>query len=188
MVLGAKQHDFTNCDESIKHMAGFDHPQAQNSGYPVKFYSSSSSKPLSFLPWDERRTRKELETATRSQFRDHIGCITTLPYGFVVDMQVAQYVLNSPTSYEMMSVMSPYSLLQFYISTIMQNSVLLCLYFCCLFCFFLFQSFFFCLSFFFSISILVYYLVSFLFFSFIPIFLLSFLSQFLSYVSIKVSQ
>ena len=106
IVLGAKQHDFTNCDESIKHMAGFDNAQAQNSGFPVKFYSSSISKPLSFLPWDERRTRKELETATRSQFRDHMGCITTLPYGFVVDMQVAQYVLT-PTSYEMLVFMSP---------------------------------------------------------------------------------
>lgn len=95
IVLGAKQNDFTNCDESIKHMAGFDiDAQAQNCGFPIKFYSSSISKPLRFQPWDERRIKKELETATRSRFRDHKGRITTLPYGFVVDMQVAQYVLT----------------------------------------------------------------------------------------------
>jgi len=91
IVLGARQEDFSNCDESVKHMSGFDPAHlAHNSGFPIKFNNHSLARSHRFQPWDERKKKKELETATRSQFKEHRNRILTLPYGFIVDMQTDQ--------------------------------------------------------------------------------------------------
>lgn len=86
IVLGAQQEDFTNYDESIKGFNDFDISQAEESGYPTKFESPSFVKPIRFQPWHERECKKNLQSATRSQFKDHKNRMSTLPYGFIVDM------------------------------------------------------------------------------------------------------
>jgi len=85
IVLGGRQEDFTHCDESMK-LFDFDQTIAERSGFPLKL-QRQSLQPIRFQPWHERKCKTALETATRSQFREHRNRVTSLPYGFVVNMQ-----------------------------------------------------------------------------------------------------
>lgn len=87
-VLGAKQADFSNCDEDIKVIIKeFNQTNAERTGFPLKFESPSFVKPIRLQPWYERKTKQEMQTAKRSQFRKHRDQLRILPYGFIVDME-----------------------------------------------------------------------------------------------------
>ena len=86
MVLGAKQQNFSNCD--VAQASEFNEAQVVKSGFPMRYTSANST--VHFLPWDERKTKKELETATRRQFQEHKNRVLTLPYGFILDMEIDQ--------------------------------------------------------------------------------------------------
>lgn len=88
MVLGARQQDFSRCDVSLKVSESFNEEQAAAKGFPLKYTSGGFT--VRFLPWDERKTKKELETATRRQFQEHKNRVSALPYGFTLDMQIDQ--------------------------------------------------------------------------------------------------
>lgn len=87
LVLGARQVDFSSCDESLQGIDNFDRTAAEESGYPIRFISESSATPTRFQPWYERRCYSELKQATRTEFKEHKKRLVQLPYGFVVDVQ-----------------------------------------------------------------------------------------------------
>lgn len=87
LVLGARQTDFSSCDESLQDIDAFDRIAAEESGFPVTFSSTSHSQPVRFQPWHERRCYNQLKQATRNQLKEHRNRVATLPYGFIVNMQ-----------------------------------------------------------------------------------------------------
>lgn len=87
LVLGARQVDFSSCDESLQGVDTFDRTTAEESGYPTRFISESSVQPIRFHPWYERRSYSELKQARRTDLKMHRNKLVELPYGFVVDMQ-----------------------------------------------------------------------------------------------------
>lgn len=88
LVLGARQEDYSSCDESLKgYIDSFNRITAEESGYPLKFTSSPILQPIRFQPWHERRCYHQLKQATRTQLKDHRNRMKAFPYGFVVDVQ-----------------------------------------------------------------------------------------------------
>lgn len=87
MVLGAKQLDYSDSDESSTGLQSFDIAAAESIGFPLKVVSSSGhDQVIRLQPWHERRCKIELEKANRCQYREHQKRTTQLPYGFVIDM------------------------------------------------------------------------------------------------------
>jgi len=86
IVLGGRQEDFTSSDESLKSIESQHLTRAERSGFPLK-YQRQSLRAIQFQPWHERRCKKTMETATRTQFKEHKNRLSTLPYGFIVDMK-----------------------------------------------------------------------------------------------------
>lgn len=85
-VLGARQEDNLHSDATLREFRGFDQAAAERTGFPLKFSKPGQIEATRFKPWHERRVKKQLETATRSHFREHQNRISNLPYGFVLDM------------------------------------------------------------------------------------------------------
>ena len=86
LVLGAKPEDNFQSDPTLREFQGFDQAAAEKTGFPLKFSKPGQIEALRFKPWHERRDKRQLETATRSHFREHQNRISNLPYGFVLDM------------------------------------------------------------------------------------------------------